>query len=583
MFGVLLDVSKSMEDKFAAHYDEPCGLADDKVKRSHGIITTLNNIVNQEITTYDRKDLIFATAFGLEDSECNGINTCDFIALLEKKKEMDEKLTRWEKQYPSSGHEILIQFAKDKNTPHAEPWIKKKLSQKEAGILWEVLKDDDVLTKRLLALIPPKSTYDNCEVAKAAGKGTSWLGTFGVVAGLGLGIATGGAGFAVMGVAGLALRKGGQRAAESVDDAVDNSEALTLARETVENTISEKNDMKTILQEIQNAKTYFVKDVSNLLDALLQENKDASSSRVHEVIDSIKPYIYGNTPMVKALREAKEIFDRNPEINPKVLFILSDGGATDDYPTDPTTIAQQLRYSNITIATCYFTSKSIPHPKRLVDEEDPSWDKGALDLYHMSSTMPNTNAPVTHLIDYDWDLPLSGQCHLFLQANSLDVVEEFCKVVVSHLTHGTDALVHMLGRLSLDTYINQSNDDFEAQEQEGATCYANAIAAVFHLAINRIVGRNVPDFETIRERIIREYGKEGANTKMVIEKVCLEYQLSHKKISEKCARQALNERRPVVARFSWKGKQKRIFRSFYKRSPKEILRASDIAVEGTAV
>ena len=86
MFGVLFDVSKSMEDKFAAHYDEPCGLADDKVKRSHGIITTLNNIVNQEITTYDRKDLIFATAFGLEDSECNGINTCDFIALLEKKK-----------------------------------------------------------------------------------------------------------------------------------------------------------------------------------------------------------------------------------------------------------------------------------------------------------------------------------------------------------------------------------------------------------------------------------------------------------------------------------------------------------------
>ena len=119
-----------------------------------------------------------------------------------------------------------------------------------------------------------------------------------------------------------------------------------------------------------------------------------------------------------------------------------------------------------------------------------------------------------------------------MQANSLDVVEEFCKVVVSHLTHGTDALVHMLGRLSLDTYINQSNDDFEAQEQEGATCYANAIAAVFHLAINRIVGRNVPDFETIRERIIREYGKEGANTKMVIEKVCPEYHLSHKKISE---------------------------------------------------
>ena len=527
--------------------------------------------------------MVFVTAFGLDNTKCKGVNTCDFIALLKKKKEIDEALDRWDNSSVDGGHEKLIQFAKRKNAPHAEPWIKEKLSPKKAGILWEVLKDDDELTKKLLPLIPPESTFNNYKIAKTAGTVTSWSGVFTGVVAVGAGFLTGGVGTAVvLGATGGAVAAvGGRQVTKSVNNEADNHKALKLADEAVEN--AKENILKAFLQNNQNAKPYSLKDVSNLLDALLQKNNEATSSQVQEIIDSIEPYIYGGTPMVKALREAKEIFDSNPEINPKVLFILSDGEAADRELGDPTSIAQELQDSNVTIVTCYFTSEAIPNPKHLVDEEDSSWSKGALDLYRMSSTMPNTHSPVTHLIDYDWGLPLSGQCHLFLQANSLDVVEEFCKVVVSHLTCGTDAVVHMLGRLSLDTYINQSNDDFEAQEQEGATCYANAIAAVFHLAINRIVGRNVPDFETIRERIIREYGKEGANTKMVIEKVCPEYQLSHKKISEKCARQALNERRPVVARFSWKGKQKRIFRKFYKRSPKEILRASDIAVEGTAV
>ena len=499
MFGVLLDVSSSMEKPFVELYSY---LTDEKVKQSHGIITTLYNIVNQEIITYERNDLVFVTAFGLNDTKCNGVNTCDFIALLKEIKEIDETLDRWETEYLSNGHEKLIQFAKHKNAPHAEPWIKEILSQKEAGILWEVLQDDDELTKKFLALIPPESTYNKYKVAKTAGQGTSWLRTITAAIGVGLGLATGGLGIA-LGAVGLAARTAGQKTTELVNNSSDDHEALKLAREAVHNAISKKNDLKTFLQKNQNAKSYFLKDVSNLLNALLQKSSKASSSRVQGIINSIKQYIYGGTSMVKALREAKEIFDSNPEINPKVLFILSDGEAADKHLGDPTVIAQELHSSNVTIVTCYFTSESIANPKRLVDEEDQSWSKGALDLYHMSSTMPNTSAPVTHLVNYDWELPLSGQCHLFLQANSLDIVE-FLKVVVFHVTYGTDALIHMLGRLSLNTYINQSNDSFEARQQKGATSYANAIAAVFYLAMHRIVGREggYPEFRTIRGQII---------------------------------------------------------------------------------
>ena len=438
------------------------------------------------------------------------------------------------------------------------------MDQKDAGILWESLKDDDDLTEKILNLIPGKGI---CVATKALGDGTRQIG-------MGLTV--------VAGMLGLdPMVSVAHTVQTSIDNRVDNHEALILAR----NVIEKRFAVRKILQKVQNTKTHLAKDVSTLMDNLLQENKDASSSRVHEIIDSIQPYIYGRTPMVKALKEAKEIFDSNPEINPKVLFILSDGKATDTDLGDPTVIAQELQNSNVTIVTCYFTSKSIPNPKCLVDEEDSSWGKGAPVLYNMSSTMPNTNAPVTHLIDYGWKLPLSGQCHLFLRANSLDVVEEFCKVVVSQLTHGTDAVVHMLGRLSLATYINQENniDSKKVPEQEGGTCYANAIAAVFHLAMKRIVGREVPDFETIRDRIIRQYGKEGASTEMVIENVCPEYRMRCRKICEKSARQALNERRPVVARFSFKGEQQEIFEKFYARSPKAILRANDIAVEGTVM
>ena len=499
--------------------------------------------------------------------------------MLESRKDLQEmrkRMARWEEEYPYNGHRILIEFAKRKKAPHAVPWIKEKLAQKDAGILWEVLKDDDELTKKFIDLVPPKGTYERVQTASTAGKAVSYSGAAGAAVGVGLSLFLGPVPLLV-GLASGVAGAGGHVAKNEINRKADDHEALKLARKSVEEKILKETKLKTILEKIQKLKPHSAKYVSNLLDGVLQENKEASSSRVHEIIDSLKPYIYGSTPMVKALREAREVFDYNKDINPKVLFILSDGCADED-PTQEL----QLQDSNVIVVTCYFTSEPVSNPKCLVDEEDPSWSEGAHVLYQMSSTMANTKEPITHLVDYGWKLPLSGESRLFVQANSLDVVEEFCKVAVSHLTHGVDALVHMLGRVSLATYINQSNDDFEAQQQIGATCYANATAAVFHLAMHRIVDREgeIPEFRTIRRRIIREYGKEGANTEMVVAMVCPEYRLRCRKVDENGARQAINERHPVVARFSWKGKQEEMFKEFYERSPKAILNANDIAVKG---
>ena len=178
MFGVLFDVSASMEESFAANYNKLDALTDDNVKRSLGIVTTLNN---QEITTYERKDLVFVSAFGLNPSSCNDAETCDFVSMLEERKalqKIDEIKDRREKYklYPIDGHKILIHFAECKNAKHAVPWIKEKLKQKEAGILWEVLKDDGELTKTLTDLIPPESTHRMTEVASNFGECISYTG-----------------------------------------------------------------------------------------------------------------------------------------------------------------------------------------------------------------------------------------------------------------------------------------------------------------------------------------------------------------------------------------------------------------------
>ena len=550
MFGVLVDVSVSMKKAVTANYDIRSGLTDENVKRFHRIVTSLNKIVTDIVTTYDRKDLIFVSAFGLNASKCEGTDTCDFVSTLEnvtRLQEINERRTTSEKQYLHDGHKILIEFAKRKNAPHAEPWIKDKLWPREAGILWEALKDDDLLAEKFLGLIPHES-----------------LGTHSfVIRSLLL--------FSRFYASALALQK--------IKNAVDSHKASTLARDTIKKTICEETELVNTLQKIQKPKPRLAKDVLSILNTILQGNKESSSSRVCKAIDSVSSYIFGETSMVTALKEAKEIFDSHADINQKVLFVFSGGVATDGNPID---IAQELKSSNVTIVTCYLTSDSIPEPEGLVDTEDPSWCKCARDLYHMSSAMPNTSIPITYLIDYGWKLPLSGESRLFVQANSLDVADKLCKVAVSQLMPNTDPLIDLLGKVSLATYIKQSNDDFQAQQQIGATCYANAIAAVFHLAMRRICNREggIPEFETIRDRITQAFGKEAANTEAVIEKVHKEYRLEYCKVDEKGARQAINERRPVIARFSWKGNQEEMFKRFYKRFPTEILKASDIAVEG---
>lgn len=495
---------------------------DASVERTHAIFTTVMNIVKKEVTHHNRQESIFVGAFGLDPPETE---TCDLLSLLDY---VDEILQ-------NDGHDGLVRLAAEVNDARAEPWIRKHLSKTEAQILYSVLRDNKPLTKELTTLIP-------------------WRATGGVLK--------------------LSFWAGLQSEQQTVKD----SDAFKRAKEIIDDKIT------ATLQGMKQPQPRSVRSVSDMMDKLLQSKDPSSEStqssslhkRIQELIEPMKPFIFGGTPMRKALTDTMDLFRRMDTNIQKVLFILSDGDSADG---DPYPIAQVLHDWGVTIVSCFLTSDHIPNSKCLFDPNNKFQDKGRQKLFEISSTMHNTDEPVSYLVDANWELPVSGESRLFIQANSLDVVDEFCKIVVSQMTsRSCDAIVHMLEKLPLATYINQQNADFKPQEQKGGTCYANAIAAVFHLAMHRIVGREggIPDFYQIRDRLIHEYGVAGANTERVLAKVCPEYRLQYKKVDETGARQAINKRRPVVARFSLYDKQWEKFSAFYRKTPKKILSRQNV-------
>ena len=91
-------------------------------------------------------------------------------------------------------------------------------------------------------------------------------------------------------------------------------------------------------------------------------------------------------------------------------------------------------------------------------------------------------------------MPPSGQCKLFTQANNPMIINEFT-TASQHLSISSDALADMIGQISIDDYIQKSNDGAKVTDQGArGICWAHSTASIIHLASNRVVGREVPEF-----------------------------------------------------------------------------------------
>ena len=535
VYGVLLDVSGSMRSAYAIDQSH-----DASVERTHAIFTSILNIVKKEVVHHNRQEIIFASVFGL-NQKSTGVDVCDLLVLLD--------LLR---NSPDDGYDALIRLAEQQGVrDRIERWIneiKTCLSQVEARLLYAILRENLPLIHELSDLIPSAFSKVGVDVYRGSASGLEWAlnkVTLGMVD----------------------TNHFSNRAEENVKEQVFESPAYKRAKEIISDTLKQPLAPQPIEM------------VSNMLDDLISADTDKyhysemMSVKIQKLIEVVKPFIFEYTPMCKALKNAMIIFEKKRLKDKSILFILSDGVASDG---DPRPIAEKLRSMDVIVATCFLTSDPIESPKMLYDKSQMScWgDDGRKVLFEMSSVMENTQPPISHLVDADWELPLSGESCLFFQANSLDVVNEFCRIVISQMTMSCDALVELIGKVDLATLINQKNAQFPVKEQELETCYANAVAAVFHLAMHRIVGREggYPCFKKIRQRIVDEYGYRGANTEIVLNNVSKLYRLHVSQVDEKGARRAINMRRPVVARFIWSGKERQKFEEFFKCYPKGILK-----------
>ena len=335
-------------------------------------------------------------------------------------------------------------------------------------------------------------------------------------------------------------------------------------------------------EQIANVKAFSVKSLRDAAIILrgavgIQPNQYLSQERIKEIMDGIEPFVYGLTPLMKALDQVKKIFSipRYKKLR-KFLIVLSDGDPTDGDGCNAPTI--QLEELGVKTICCYITQNDINNPKQLFSTKRDYWSKPAQFMFRLSSEVKTELLPRTIFIKRGWKVETTNNItKLFAQVNHPALLDEITDFFRSILT-SQDALADVLSSVSLDLYINQTKQDFEAPLQIGGTCYANAAATVLHLAMHRIVGRDggYPKFDDLKNEMIEIYGNEGANTKDVLKRICPLYRLHVSEVNLKGALCAVAAKRLVVVTFQLTGKQWDSFSMFFHRNPRGVLTEEEL-------
>ena len=574
---------------------------DQQITRAESMFRTIVNIVTREKNYYDKQE-VFTLAFGLKD-----VATCDLLALLDHVKNLNES-------NDIDGHESLIQLLANNGAPRADEYVRKHLTQKEALFLYNFYSEDIPKLKEFVEQLPsvckekPRPIDDGLEARlQAESWAESMLGqpsdsikeavarwTFKKTIGLGAGVwraLRSGVNVGQDGVVQAVLR--GKNIGANYGMCSDSNEtekqatreqaikAMKYAKEVIrERTIPRLKEMSKPISKSLESTINLLREVTDTSPSsnLSATQDNLSAAQVSFLVDSIEPYIYGDTPMCEALKSAVDIFSSVTDCR-KVLFLLSDGKATD---ADPVQFVQRLREKKILVFVCLLTSEHISNPRRLYYNPEPQWTESQRAMFELSSTVENTRSAMSVLTSQNWTPANEGRSRLFVQVNRPSVLSEFSSLV-RRFAESNDALFNIFGRVSLDKYINSQILGFVPKKQKGGTCYAHAVAAVLHLAMCRIKGREggTPKFEVVRDQLVKEYGVAGANTEQVLSKWAREYRLQYKKVDEVEALQAINARRPVVATFSLYKEQWDAFSDFYEKKPQGVLETNDLGIHSS--
>lgn len=165
------------------------------------------------------------------------------------------------------------------------------------------------------------------------------------------------------------------------------------------------------------------KQTIDLLHRITKSNTQSELNKEHisDLVHSVEPFIYGGTPMCKVLASALTTFENINDID-KVLFLLTDGEATDG---DPSEFISELEQKEILVFVCLLTHDDISHPRKLYYKSDDNWSDAHKKMFELSSTVSTTHSGMTILLENGWELPSEGACKLCIQANHPDVIDDF--------------------------------------------------------------------------------------------------------------------------------------------------------------
>lgn len=184
-----------------------------------------------------------------------------------------------------------------------------------------------------------------------------------------------------------------------------------------------------IMLSVARPQPYQIHDVLNLLRDSGPGSALLSEARTNELVEAVRPYIYGGTPLCRALNDLGCLFVKSP-CKQKLLFILSDGDSKDGAPT---ALAEYLKRNHgVIVVSCFLTGAHIPNPRRMYAPNDTDilkqFDSAAKTMFTMSSSVSNSNKAMKILEQLGWELSSSGESCLFLQANHPDIVREYMKL-----------------------------------------------------------------------------------------------------------------------------------------------------------
>lgn len=520
--GCLLDVSGSMRE--ALETGRP---GEGAIERLQAVLRAALQLAQTE-KERDPNARMFVAAFGLnEETKCPPVvDLCSVVATL-----LDGRGDN------RTGHDLLIGLANQHNLDHISQYIRTKLSDDEARIVYAHMRRHPERVTEFVNAIPKAGEMRNRRVQGRVG---------GAIAGAWLAMAALGPLGLMSGVlAGAAVANVGVEAVE--DRAVERSDALKLARgiwdewwlecaELVPRSVAEVVDL---LQRLQDHPS----------------TRDSSRDEGGTLLDMIRRYMYGWTPMKKAMEKSLAVFVRAPATHKRVLVLISDGHSTDG---DPSPVARELQQQKITIAAVYLTANQAFSVRHLHDRPVDNWNEGQRTLFGMTSRVAGTTHPIPVLASTGWQVPSSGECALYTTTCTSELLEEFCSALLSARFSSADVLLDLLGRVELDSFINDQHVltcRNPSNQGQSAVCYAHAIAAALHMALVRIVGRagGYPTIPEIRTRILQAFpplAGGGRAPEEVLRAATVWYRpLRFRKVDEEGARQAVLHRRPVLTTF----------------------------------